>query len=362
LSNQGEEMLHIKPTEVTVTFQYTGSYIYDGAMKHSQAYFYNVEGQSQYALIKYALVTEENDEIYINVNEDGDVIPSIAPKDCGKYIAYAVAPNKNYTLIGDTLSASFEIKPRDLIIKCDDIVVNKGETPYFTFTLQGIASNESINSLDTAPQISYFDNNQNAFAPGVPSEVGVYRILPYAAFDRNYNISYAEGKLSINSVQLVANTSYSEGLILLGSFNPDASLSVKVVYSGNYSKAGNSFEVYKMENQKYKNAALSDIYEITLNNSSLSPGETITVKLLLPSHLRGAESYEIAHIKPNGEVEVFEVSQIDGNYISFEVNELGYFSVLVEGKKSMDSIWVYLAIAGAVVVILIGIAVIKKKA
>jgi hypothetical protein len=352
------EELWITAKSVTVNFSSVPEYVYDGTKKEQIATFYNVQGQTQNALIKYARIVDGEEE-FINVGENGGIIVSIAPKDVGTYVAYAVAPNDNYALTGE-LSVSFSISKKHINITVNDITIDQGKTPNYTYTIDGIAVGESVATLDKRPVIYYYDALAGEFVAGSPEAVGVYRIIPAEAEDNNYTISYTEGKLTVNSVQLVASTNLAGGLMLQGSFSPDTNLKVRVVQNGVYSKAGNSFEVFKMNNKDFANLALSDIYEISLSEGAIR-GEDITIRMLLPSTLRGQEDYQIAHIKLDGSIEILNVTP-DGDYLEFTVSELGSFGVIVEQEKGNSQLWTYFAIAGAVLVILLGIVIIRKKA
>ncbi len=356
---EGIEEMQIKAKSVTVNFSAVPEYVYDGIMKRQTATFYNVVGQVQNTLIKYALLVN-GEETFVNVDGEGNIIDSIAPKDVGTYIAYAVAPDGNYALSGE-LEASFTITKKHINIRVNDITVDQGYTPAYVYTVEGIAAGENAKILDVPPTIYHYNVETGQFVAGSPTAVGVYRIIPADASDNNYTISYTEGRLTVNSVQLVANTNLAGGLMLQGSFSPEASLNVRVVQNGVYSKAGNSFEVFKMNNEDYAKSGLGDIYEISLSEGSIIGNNTITIRMLLPAVLRGQEEYQIAHIKLDGSIEILSVTA-EGEYLEFSVSELGNFSVVVEQDKGVSQVWIYVAIAGAVLVILLGIIIIKKKA
>lgn len=356
---EGVEEIWITAKSVTVNFSSVPEYVYDGIMKRQTATFYNVQGQVQNTLIKYALIVD-GEETFINIDGQGRIIEGIAPKDVGTYIAYAEAPDQNYALMGE-LEVSFTISKKHINIRVNDITVDQGYTPAYTYSVEGIAGGENAKSLDVPPTIYHYNATAGEFVTGSPTEVGVYRIIPADAYDNNYIISYTEGRLTINSVQLVANTNLAGGLMLQGSFSPETSLNVRVVQNGIYSKAGNSFEVFKMNNANYAKSGLADIYEISLSEGSVTGNDTITIRMLLPVALRGQETYQVAHIKLDGSIEIIQVTA-EGEYLEFSVSELGNFSIVVEQDKATSQIWIYVAIAGAILVIVLGIIIIKKKA
>ncbi len=353
------EYLSINPATIPVTLEKMNDYIYDGAMKRATASYYDINGMPQYADIKYALV-EDGKETFINVDNQGGVISSIAPKNAGIYIYYAVSPSKNYLFSGN-ISGLFEITPRPVNIIVNDIVIDQGDRPSYSFTIENIPAGQSINDFETKPIIKYFDLDIEQFVEGWPETPGIYRIRPEGAKSVNYIISYSEGTLVVNAVKLVANTSYTEGLELQGSFSPDSSLNVRVIQSGSLSKVSATYNVFKLTNQDYKNTTLSEIYQISLMQGTVED-DNITVRLLLSGALRGQDSYKIAHTREDGSVMIIEDGVVDGEYLVFTVSELGNFSIIVEEDKSKDNIWIYLTIGIALAAIFIAIIIIKKRA
>lgn len=356
-----ERGLLIRPKEVPITFINTTVYDYDGRMKHQRATFNNITGELQNTLIKYALLGENGEQEFINVGEDSEINSLIAPKDVGRYIAYAVAP-KNYKLVSEQLESQFEILSVDILVKVENVTIKKGAYPSFSYHVTGIVAGEDINSLDIKPSVGYYNEEIGEFVESMPNEVGEYRIMPYGAKDRNYNISYAEGRLTINAVELIAHTSYTEGIRLFGSFSPDASLTVKLIQAGSYSRANLGFEVFKMNNAQYKTHTLTDIYEISVNGS-ISEGDMITVRLLLPPQDRGMSSYSIAHIKSDGTVDsIIDANITADGYLEFSVRELGAFSIIKEESSTTPQYTIYLVIIGAIIILLLAVVIIKKKA
>ena len=122
-------------------------------------------------------------------------------KDAGQYVAYVHSLNANYAFYNDG-EKSFTVAKAPLTIKLDDLVYKEGETPLPTFTYTGFLGEDDETVLDVKPSMAI-----------VPQKAGVYYVLPDGATDNDYEISYKEGKISVNYTSLS-----TKGASLSGSF------------------------------------------------------------------------------------------------------------------------------------------------
>lgn len=350
-------IFNIVPKSVNAVFQKVENFTYDGKMKQQYATFIDVDNLTAYTGMIYYKVTPQGN---IALNFDGTVVNTgIAPKNAGEYLAVAVPPNANYTLVGE-LEARFTIFKRELTIGVSDMVVDENDIPVFSYINTGIASGETEMSLDTPPSIQHFNVSQQRYVPGVPTEPGVYDVLPYGAEDTDYIITYAGGKLTINKTRIVVNTKSPSGLVIDGSFSPDAEFKVVVVQNSNFSSAKNSYNIFKQNNADYENTVLGEVYEISVRNGEIA--DTLTLRLKLDGEILDVSEYKIALIKNTGEVVILSADRIEDGYLIFQTNELGSFALLTEETKAQSNIWLYVAIAVAGLFIMGTIILISKRA
>lgn len=130
-----------------------------------------------------------------------------AVKNAGDYLAYVKLNNRNYTLMNGGEFA-FKVKKAPLTIGFEDIVIKKDEDVLPTFTYKGFVNGEDETVLEAAPLISVTGEKE-----------GIFETLPRGAEAANYEITYKEGTVQVNSASLAA-----DGVTLTGSFLPGTTL------------------------------------------------------------------------------------------------------------------------------------------
>lgn len=209
---------------------------------------YNGKIQSISCALLGSLLPNEEANIYITYNK--------TPKNAGEYIATAVVDNNNYGIVlGD--KKTFTIAKKALKIVADDLVINFGQTPKFTYSFIGFAEGESADDLLALPIIAGTEEFVS---------VGVYEITPSNASSLNYSFVYEKGILQINKTGIAS----LEGIkgSASGSFAPDTIIKVTTAQSHDFSKLGSfvaaSYGV-DIEGEVY-----SDSYKVVLEDVSLS--------------------------------------------------------------------------------------------
>ena len=102
-------------------------------------------------------------------------------------VSKGTVSNPNVTFVNGTL----DVQKAPLTIKADDKQINQGDPlPVFTATYTGFKNNETDAVLSKKPQFQCSATSN--------SEAGAYDIVPIGAEATNYEISYANGKLTIS--------------------------------------------------------------------------------------------------------------------------------------------------------------------
>ena len=159
-----------------------------------------------------------NDIVTVNVQYNK------TPKNAGIYLAKAVLSNNNYAILGgDTRQFIIEKKP--LKITLNDIVINIGDIPEFSYTYSGFAQGEDKKSLTTLPTVNEED-----------WDVGDYELIPYGAASNNYEFEYEPGLLRVNKKEMTALGGLTGKVS--GSFSPDATITVTESSEAVFSKLG----------------------------------------------------------------------------------------------------------------------------
>lgn len=344
------ETLTIMPVTVNVVFSIKeSSFTYDGNIKAQVATFIGVNGLSMNTKMEYYLINSTESL----KNADGNL--AVDPINVGKYQAYAVSPSGNYVLTGE-LVATFEIVKCNLIIGIRDAVIDEESSFSPVYINTGIVSGQTERDLLLPPSISYYDEELYSFVTGYPTKSGVYRVKPVGADDPNYNISYAEGQLTVNKVAMAFNTDKNAGVILEGSFDPNLAVQVNLVHQGGFSLINTYYKLFKEKNAEYKDTELGDIYEVA---SSSAVKEQVRLRLKMNST---SEVLRLALIHDDGSISIVEVDKYstDG-YAEFYLDELTSFAIIRDAEARGISVWVYFAIGFGVLLIIGALIFIKKR-
>ncbi len=111
-------------------------------------------------------------------------------------------------------------------------------------------------------------------------------------------------------------------------------------------------------------------YDITfVRQGTVQPvSDTFTVKLLVPTALRGRDTLKIAYVNADGKAEILE-STIDGDYIVFTTTHFSTYAIVEDAEPPVypipaDYTWIWILVAcvlGAGVIALVIILIIKKR-
>lgn len=209
---------------------------------------YNGEIQSISCSLLGSLLPNEEANVYIVYNK--------TPKNAGTYIATAVVDNNNYGIIlGD--QKTFSIAKKALKITLNDIVINVGQKPTFTYTYAGFVDGESAKDLLTLPEVVGAQEH---------TEVGDYDLMPSKATSNNYVITFEKGTLRINKTKIDSLVGL-EGSAS-GSFSPSTTINVSANPSHTFSKFGSVIGgSYRVE---INGVCYSETYKISVDDVYLS--------------------------------------------------------------------------------------------
>ena len=248
--------------------------------------------------------------------------------------------------------------PEPFIIQKKDLDLSNVSIANDIYTFDGKEKRARIINEDVLSQegiINYYWEN-NVSGGIFP---GVYNVkLIIDVDERFYNsVSPISGSVSINPTKLSID---DENLVLKVEVN---------ALSGNFS-LGNSLKVENIEPEKSKlfqqsalynsyvkeNESLAFSYDISLVNSDEEVSLTfpVNIKMLVPNEVKGKD-FRILHIHNDDITLVDELDyEIDGNYISLNVDSLSEFAFIVQNEGILNNSWVIIlvSIIGAVCLVL----------
>lgn len=365
---EGETEFTIKHRQVNVqnrvvdSYYYTGGYIYP-------IFSFDFDNIIYYPDLEFDIKTSGGVFESMNYGDIEDV--NNLPKDAGHYRVKPVRYYNNFEII-NLETSEFEILPIKLTIVVNDLNINSGETPIFTYHLNGIINGENINNFSKKPQLQFYDNITGDKLEDVPVNAGSYKVIPYGAESVNYIISYHYGILSINKPLIQYGDSDNFSYIFEGSFSANTEVMVRSIANSEFSSYKVMYDTYCVQNEIDKAQSLGGIIYINFDDGSVrtASGDSIKVKITLESifganaTVENGESYQIAHFKSNGDVDIIE-AEVEGDYLVFKTESLEAFSVLTDSEITQEGskMWVlYMAIGISVLIIGLAILIIKKRA
>lgn len=123
-------------------------------------------------------------EFSYDVTYDGS---ATEPVNVGEYAVVATITDQNHA---GSANGTLVIKRAPLSVTADDQSILFGETPVFTFTIDGFAAGEDESVIDVPPTCG---------VEGDHSAIGTYDIACSGALDDNYAFNYTNGTLTISS-------------------------------------------------------------------------------------------------------------------------------------------------------------------
>ncbi len=176
------------------------------------------------------------------------------PKNAGTYSAKAILSNGNYAIVGGD-TKQFVINKKTLKISLVDLVINKGDTPQFSYQYTGFVEGEKVDDLATLPTVEVQD-----------WDIGDYELTPFGAVSSNYEFEYVKGLLRINKREMTALGGVEAKA--KGSFSPEAGISVTETSAAVFSKIG-SF-VAAEYNIEIDGDFYGGAYKLEIKNNSLN--------------------------------------------------------------------------------------------
>ena len=113
------------------------------------------------------------------------------PVDADTYQMSFTLDNPNYkvgTVTDLNGGRTLTITKRTLVAKADDVSVTEGREPELTVTVSGFVNNENVSVIEEMPVVRTS-----------ATEVGVHTVMPSGGKADNYDFTYEQGSLTINS-------------------------------------------------------------------------------------------------------------------------------------------------------------------
>jgi len=137
---------------------------------------------------------------YFNKNADGSRGTALAgaPTNAGQYVVEASLTNGNYT--ATSISSTLLIAKKDLTVTANNQSITYGDAlPANSVTYDGFVPGENATNLGGTLQFSY---SQNGTAVANPQNAGAYAIVPSGLTSDNYQISVANGTLTVDKAPI----------------------------------------------------------------------------------------------------------------------------------------------------------------
>lgn len=370
--SEREETFTVKRRDVHLINNILSSYDYNGKAFVADVYF-EYQGNVYYPTMSF---DKKVGGEYVPYNYGETPLGSGYPSGAGEYRAVANNDMRNFNLL-DNYATLFTINKVNATVSVKDLTKVVGETINFDFSCTGAVAGESISAVLTSlPSVRYFDATTGKEIDGIPTESGIYKVLPYEATSDNYILSYDFGILTLNKPlvqQSTPSNSFGVGgeVIVEGSFGSDVSLVVRAADTLEYSQYNTILDIYKLDNAEFASYEIAGLYYLRMSDGSvqMNGGGTMTVKIYAKTFLDNSAVengvYYVARINSDGSVTMLE-GRRDGDYIVVDTDKLEAFAILTDSvvltsDKNYD--WVlYVGIAVGVLMIGAALLIVKLRA
>ncbi len=143
----------------------------------------------------------------------------------GQTLEVTFTPNDGANYVGNTATVSLNVTPAPLTVTANDLTRRVGvSTPAFTVSYTGFVNGENASVL----------GGTLAFAP-VADTVGTYAIVPSGLTSSNYNITFADGILTVTTKDIPVITWANPAAITYGTALSAAQLNATASVAGSFS-------------------------------------------------------------------------------------------------------------------------------
>lgn len=304
---------------------------------------------------------------------NGSVVPVSPYNVVFDNLKNAVIPNEysaqatvTYLDLPYTLTVRFTISKKPLIVRAkingeSSAVIEEGESYRTSVEYEGFAGNDSVVTL-TAPAIIQRE-------PKMPTTG--YTIVPEFAQSDYYEMIYVGAELVITAnpdTQKFYNENGVDLLVLTGSFSPYYVLNYTQVGINaadvDYARINEKMDRYYTSQRIYERYKQSDAFIINLYLDGVYVDMTtsVNVRIKLDEKNTGKQEYLIAHFANDGHYELLTGTENNG-YLTFNTVDLGEFIVLtpIEGVNSVVMVALCIGILGAVILIVLLVAIFRRK-
>lgn len=330
-ANEYAYSFKINRAPVTVDVSGGYEYTYSGA-KYSRtvSLLGVITGDSCNVQTTYSYLDEEGERV--------DVEGS--PSDVHEYTVEYAVDNSDYYITGCNGKSPdvFNITPKTLTVKVENISVKYGQEPEYKFAYSGFAQGEDKKVIKVLPKVK-----------GASAEVGGYEVTPYGAEADNYVFEYVSGILTVDALEAsgIVEGTASE-ITVKGEFTPNTAFSgslidvksdegkavIKDVKANKaFPTASKAIAIYAIGVAEGKE--VSELVNVTLTNVTLDAKKT----------------YSIIAISSSGVIKTITKYTYANGVLSFNSYGTGTF-LIVENQANL-AIWIYCGVGVVVLLILL---------
>ncbi len=323
-----------------------------------------VEGKSK---LMDVLNVKVNGILVNDINYDNIIFDQKNLKTPGEYKLKVELTYKGFTTTD--IEVNLRIKKKELKVQVllsdsklggfdRELTLDEGEKIYSKVNYEGFVEGESVNDLEIVPTVIDL--------PKFPVERK--QIYARGAVSKNYAFVYEYSYLTINSAFSDSVTDANGNITVEGKISPLYKLIAENV---EVSRLNPKYISIDDKINKYYGNELTSKYEAVncykigfkLDNVTSNVIGDYTIKINPSEELKGAKDLRLVVFYENGDYDIKNVSIGEDNTITFDTNMFGDFVILkpIKGMSDMAVIGVILLGAGVVVLVLILVAVFRKK-
>ena len=312
--------ISILPIRVPVTITFTGEDTFEYNGNDHKEMTYDFSG------VLFA------DDLFDTISYNGEVI------NAGDYRATVSITNGNY-IITNTTNIEITVEKKELIISHPSIRIPLNGTIQYAFVYEGFVEGEDSSVLERLPQIE-FENS-------VGVQQGIY---PSGARSENYYFTYMPLDVTVLAIQLQPSSSNTD-IKVAGVFEEGIECLCAPIISGlEYKNNAGKFEAAKAKYSEIADTKINSMYSIKFVDSEGTPvsesGVSTMTLTLTEDQVNRYSEFKFFGVSSSGDMVLLEAPELDGNEVTFEVEDLVSIMFLEAETETFNMLYLYIGIGG----------------